>query len=214
MARHKGYNKRKGGQRPNRQRDQRKIFHIICEGVNTEPDYFRAFPLNNAIIKSLGKGEQRIKLVESTIEYIQENEIKDEDNEEVWVIFDIDRKEDDMARVRQQYNSAIDLAKKHNIKCAVSNDSFELWYVLHFLFTDSEHRRDWYNNKLTEVLKVKYSKDKTVSKRMYELLKDKQEIAIKNAKKLNEIHHGKKPCDKNPFTSVYKLVEELNVYKR
>ncbi len=37
-------------------RDIKQSFLIICEGVNTEPDYFNAFRLTSASVKALGKG--------------------------------------------------------------------------------------------------------------------------------------------------------------
>ena len=151
---------------------------------------------------------------ESTIQYIKDNDLDQEEKEEVWVVFDFDINEDELPQIKQEFNAAIELANKHNIKCATSNDSFELWYILHFLFTDMAHRRDWYNKKLSEILKVKYSKDKKVSIQMYNRLKEHQKIAIRNAKKLEKIHKAKIPCDKNPYSSVYNLVEALNEYIR
>jgi len=208
----KGSNKRKSGKRPQRQRNIRKTFHIICEGENTEPDYFNAFELNNAVVKSFGKGEQRKKLVESTVKYIKENRIKIDKTEEVWVVFDFDVIEAYATRIRQDFDNAIALANKHKIKCATSNDCFELWYMLHFLYTDAQHRREWYSKKLSEVLEISYSKDKNMSRKMYQLLQDKQDTAIKNAIKLTTIHVNERPCDKNPHTSVHELVLSLNEY--
>ena len=69
MAKTKGYHKRKGGRRPNRERKRKLIIHIICEGQNTEPDYFKEFPLTNAKVITVGKGEQHTKLVKSAISY-------------------------------------------------------------------------------------------------------------------------------------------------
>lgn len=48
-------------------RDIKQSFLIICEGVNTEPDYFNAFRLTSASVKALGKGLNTIKLVQEAI---------------------------------------------------------------------------------------------------------------------------------------------------
>ena len=37
-------------------REVKQSFLIICEGVNTEPDYFNAFRLTSANIKAVGQG--------------------------------------------------------------------------------------------------------------------------------------------------------------
>lgn len=204
--------RRKGGRRPIRLRNIRKTFHVICEGANTEPDYFNAFPLPNVKVRSFGLGQQRKKLVESAIQYIEREEIKIDNTEEVWVVFDFDIKEDQIAKIRQDFNEAIRLAKANNIKCAISNDCFELWFYLHYQYTDIPNRRDWYYTVLKTQLGLSYNKNKDISTKMYELIKGKQSIAIGNAKKLEKIHKGKLPYEKNPYTSVYVLVEALNEY--
>lgn len=208
----KNHRRRKGGRRPIRQRNIRKTFHIICEGKNTEPDYFDAFPLNNVIVRPTGLGQQHKKLVESTINYIENEKIEIDETEEVWVVFDFDIKEDQRAKVRQDFNEAIRLAVANKIKCAVSNDCFELWYYLHFQYTDAENRREFYYESLGKKLNLSYQKDKKVSTKMYEYLLDKQPIAIKNAENLEKVHKDKLPHEKNPYTSVYVLVEALNEY--
>lgn len=38
-------------------RDIKQSFLIICEGENTEPDYFNAFRLTSASVKAVGKNE-------------------------------------------------------------------------------------------------------------------------------------------------------------
>jgi hypothetical protein len=47
---------------------------------------------------------------------------------------------------------------------------------------------------------------------IYDEIKNKQEIAITNAKKLLDINKGKNPFDSNPSTTVHELVELLNKY--
>ena len=37
-------------------KNPKKSFLIICEGENTEPDYFNAFRLTSATVKAVGKG--------------------------------------------------------------------------------------------------------------------------------------------------------------
>ena len=36
-------------------REVKQTFLIICEGVNTEPDYFNAFRLTSATVKAIGQ---------------------------------------------------------------------------------------------------------------------------------------------------------------
>lgn len=48
-------------------RSPKQSFLIICEGVNTEPDYFNAFRLTSASVKAVGKGLNTIRLVEEAL---------------------------------------------------------------------------------------------------------------------------------------------------
>ena len=42
-------------------------FLIICEGGNTEPDYFNAFRLTSATVKAIGQGKGTLALVQQAI---------------------------------------------------------------------------------------------------------------------------------------------------
>jgi len=57
--------------------------------------------------------------------------------------------------------------------------------------------------------KMEYEKNDAT---IYDEIKNKQEIAITNAKKLLDINKGKNPFDSNPSTTVHELVELLNKY--
>ncbi len=48
------------------------------------------------------------------------------------------------------FDNAINKAIVNNINVAYSNDSFELWYCLHFEFIDQQHRRDTYYTTLSK----------------------------------------------------------------
>ena len=45
-------------------REVKQTFLIICEGVNTEPDYFNAFRLTSANVKAVGQGMGTLSLVQ------------------------------------------------------------------------------------------------------------------------------------------------------
>ena len=48
-------------------KNPKKSFLIICEGENTEPDYFNAFRLSSATVKAVGKGLGTMSLVREAI---------------------------------------------------------------------------------------------------------------------------------------------------
>jgi RloB-like protein len=101
-------------------------FLIVCEGAKTEPNYFRSFRVPRDVIDVHGLGENTIRIVERAIE------LKAEDNyDQVWCVFDRD------SFPAQNFNAALELSRRHGIEVAYSNESFELWYVLHFEFLNS-----------------------------------------------------------------------------
>ncbi|MEF9479150.1 RloB domain-containing protein [Chryseobacterium sp. 1B4] len=98
---------------------------------------------------------------------------------------------------------------------AYSNDSFELWYCLHFEFIDQQHRRETYYNILSEKLDFNYlleGKKQNYCKAIYKQLSSigNQKLAIKRAKKLFLSYEHLPFSKQNPVTLVYKLVELLN----
>ena len=55
-------------------REVKQTFLIICEGVNTEPDYFNAFRLTSVNVKAVGQGMGTLTLVQKAIN-IKEQEM-------------------------------------------------------------------------------------------------------------------------------------------
>lgn len=204
-------------------RPERKRFLIICEGKETEPNYFEAF-------QKIGRDTQTvtIKIIAASVVGItiveRAKKEKDQDGsygeDEVWCVFDRDAKKEN--NNQQNFNEAIRLAIENKLNLAISNDAFELWFLLHYEYYVSEtHRSD-----LKEMLSSKTRLGEKYEKNcedMYEKLKNKQANAIKNAKNLlssydidpeNLDHLTMKERtrihNKNPSTTVYKLVEKLN----
>ena len=192
-------------------REQQVAFHILCEGQNTEPIYFRSFPISN-IAHCKGYGRTSIALVNMAIRYKREQGITKRTKDEVWVVFDYDYNGE--PKQSQDYNNSIEKAISNNINVAISNDSFELWYVLHFENCNAQEGRNWYNNRLTLKLNIKYDKERTIAKEMYELLLENQPLAIQRAQALYERYdlENKAHAEKNPYTTVHQLVQKLNEY--
>ncbi len=196
-------------------RDVKAFFLIVCEGKETEPNYFKSFPKRNKSyvieLKTGGGGISTRKVVEKAVKSRDASPLK---FDRVWAVFDKDSFTDD------NFDKAIDLAQKNQIRCAWSNEAFELWYLLHFSYVQTAmHRNDYtsaleraVNNQLRKKgkrMKFTYTKN---SKTIYDLLNEigDQKQAILWAKQL-ESKNAQLNCSKrNPCTLVYKLVDELN----
>lgn len=180
----------------NTKKTKRKVL-IVCEGARTEPNYFKSFRAQKECI-IVGSGSNTVSVVQHALK-----EMAKEDYSEVWCVFDRD------SFPKQRVHRALQLAQQNNIKCAFSNESFELWYVLHFEYLDTQISRADYCSKLSNHLKTKYEKNNSS---IYSLLLTKQSEAIARAKKLEKtmLFPGACPVAAYPYTNVYKLVEKLN----
>ena len=174
---------------------------IVCEGEKTEPNYFKSFPVSSAEVTILGDGFNTKSLVTYAKKKAQEAKQNKAPYDQVWCVFDKD------PFTKEQFNTAIQMAESYGFKSAYSNEAFELWYVLHFEYLTAGINRKKYIEKLSSILGKKYKKN---SKEMYDILLTKQNDAIKNAKKLLQIHKKLNPADMTPSTTVHLLVEELN----
>ena len=102
-------------------------FLIVCEGENTEPDYFKAFRMTAATIKAVGQGMNTVSLVYKAISIREAEKAKKHSYDQCWVVFDKDDYPDN------DFNQAIQLAKSNGFRVAYSNQAFEYWFLLHAL---------------------------------------------------------------------------------
>jgi hypothetical protein len=197
-----------------------KRFLIVCEGENTEKEYFEAFPvlgkdiIEIEIIGGLSGGKKF--LITEAIKLATKDEYKEY---EVWCVFDFDVKYDNSTQ-KEDFDNAIKMGLSNNFKIAFSNDAFELWFVLHHRFIENKHIRNQYFDMLTDIWELEHSyesmgKKREFCKKHYKKLLPLQERAIRNATKLHEsLNDGRPHHEMNPCTTVYQLVLELNKYIR
>ena len=104
-------------------REVKQTFLIICEGVNTEPDYFNAFRLTSANVKALGQGMGTLALVHKAIHIKEQEKLKGRTYNQNWVVFD----KDDFPE--NDFNSAILLAQQNGFEVAYSNQNSKAWLL-------------------------------------------------------------------------------------
>ena len=178
-------------------KNTKKKILIVCEGARTEPSYFKSFRVHQDC-EIVGAGSNTVSVVKHALKMM-----KKEPYREVWCVFDRD------SFPKTRVKTALQLAAQNKIKTAFSNESFELWYVLHFQYLDTQITRADYCQKLNNLLGQKYEKNDAL---MYKKLLENQRMAIANAKKLEGrvLPAGNCNVDSYPYTTVYKLVERLN----
>lgn len=187
-------------------RDKLPSILIVCEGEKTEPNYFAGFRVPSVNLIVVPAASVHISVVRRALKEYE----KDSDFEEVWCVFDRDKnirnKKD-----AEQFNKALTLAKENGFNVAYSNDAFELWYLLHFIYFDSQILRSDYIKKLQSYLDGGYRKN---DPDIFTKLEDNMDEAIKRAKRLMTEHDGVNPVDADPSTTVFMLVERLKGHIR
>lgn len=191
---------------------QNKRILITCEG-QTEKLYFEAFPVLAMTIRAIDlKGETKLKLVESTKQIVDSSK---GEYEEIWCVFDMDVKRGE--KEFADFDNAIKRAISLGYKVAYSNDSFELWFYLHYQYTDSKNLRTFYYKELGKKFGLNYVNDGkkyNFCLKTYSILgsdsNSSQQNAVDRAKKLYQESKSLPYHQQNPVTLVFELVEELN----
>lgn len=133
-------------------REVKQSFLIVCEGVRTEPDYFKAFRMTAATVKAVGQAMNTTSLVSKAISIRDADQKKKRTYDQCWVVFD---KDDFPAK---DFNEAITLAEKNGFKVAYSNQAFEYWFLLHFNLYKGALHRNSYADMLSRLSGIPYSK--------------------------------------------------------
>lgn len=198
-------------------RDERDKFYIITNGEATEDNYFHLLKAYKSIydVKIEFQNHAPLDLVNYAQRYVQ-------NANQVWCVFDVDSSYEE-----NQLVPAINLAEKSKIKIAYSNVAFEVWLISHFQKCSSPLRADEHRKIINDYLAKKgfkgtYEKsDKEMLKRFFVPF---YTVAVENAKVVYQTYvknhyaqYGNTShfCiwDWNSSTTVFKLVEALNLQK-
>lgn len=210
--------------RPFRPRRYAYFMLIVCEDEKTEPAYFRQFkkefPDETVYLKEIGTGKKPKGIVEQTIlERAALEQVARKEIDEVWVVFDKDD-EGNNATTLANFNFAWKKAKEEKIQIAFSNETFELWLLLHFIEINA--KKPWPRVELYSKLGHAISSFKSHEAFVYNHKKPdanvvinsvkhlgSQQKAIERAEKLIASQSGVPPIKANPITTVHLLVKRL-----
>ena len=176
---------------------------IICEGTKTEPNYFRSLKerveakeANRVQFEIVGAGLNTRGL----FEYAQRKVNNSKDD------FPSDK-----FNVTEELcinNSSDEGVTYHAIW---SNQCIELWFLLHFMYLQSDLHRDEYYPKLTENLGEhgSYAKNR---EDIFDILFPYLDFAIANARKLDKANQEKTPTQSSPGTKVFEIMVKFRPY--
>ena len=200
--------RRRGPPRPRRtpQQQIRQIL-VFVEGERTEDGYFKHWGRQHRseVIVNIHEfnGAAPLSLVERAVaeqkrERYEANHGRGQSHDEIWCVFDVDS--------HPKLPEAIQLAATHNIKVAISNPCFELWFILHYEDQTAHIERHPAQARSKELIKCK----KILTTKALEGLADRYQDAVKRAKALDKKHEDDgSPPRSNPSSEVWKLVERI-----
>ena len=189
-----------------------RTFLIVCEGSNTEVEYFRSIPAPNADIVFKGGCGSKTALVKEALKLRKRPQYE---GRQVWCVYDMDFKGDQVGQ-KEDYNASITMAESKGMKVAYANDAFELWLVLHYKPIEQAFLRFQYYDILSDLWDMNYVEDGKkldFCKKLYDLIANDpradEKQAILRAKALWHEHKHKPYADQNPCTTIFELIEAL-----
>jgi hypothetical protein len=191
-------------------RASRDCLLIVCEGRETEPNYFNALRidlrLSTVDVQIEGEGGTPISVIRKAISVVEKRQkLHNQDGtpiyDQVWCVFDVENPVDNPS-----FPQAVNQAKARNYCLAISNPAFEYWYLLHF----EETNRPFMN--ASEVIRqlCNYMKGYEKCSDCYDQLKSLTSIAIDRADRIHRNHPDSGESEfPNSSTTVYVLVRCL-----
>lgn len=220
-----------------RKKDTRsKVLSVIiaCEDQVSAPTYFKMIVkrlkenkiiTQDSLVIANHKHNTPKGVLDDLIKH-KEDEKKYKDFEHRWIVIDRDApRVNGGGHSTDDFNGALSSAKSKQVKVAYVNDSYEFWYLLHFIPRTTAILRDEILKEVIKKLKEKNPtkfrdldyeniKSEKYTEFIFEELLELQPIAIKNAKNLLESYgESHNPERDNPSTTIHKLVEILNNLK-
>ncbi len=210
--------------RPIRWRFYKHLVLIVCEDETTERLYFETafpnLPENTVYVLPVGTGRDPLGVAEQAIleRAALQLEAKRE-VDEVWLVFDKDDADKEPSK-KVRFEQALQLAASENMQLAFSNESFELWLLLHFaeVAADVPLTRAKVYEQLAEALRPhplfattgynhKESKAVAVLQAVLEL--GNVNLAHHRAETLLAMHGERPLLETNPSTRVHLLLRSL-----
>ena len=194
------------GKRGQHTRKRNPIVLYAAEGDNkTESIYLQNFQGRNRprIIQASGNRTDPVKMMKQLIKESRDMGLSVRDGDRAFCIIDTDTEKEKQSQIDQACKMESDL-----VKVITSSPCFEEWFLCHFRWSTGYHS----STAAVDELKEKcpgYKKNCNI----YPFIKDKQETAIQNAKRLEQFHcdQGRNihSVDSNPSSEMYKVVEHL-----
>ena len=189
-------------------RNKKKPLIVICsEGgkKSSEYYYFSNYKSRDLRIQfSTGNSTDPKGMLDDLLKYIQNEDIKSEDNCRIFLVLDTDLSEKRINEIKKIYDECI----RNNIEIITSAPTFEIWYIMHYRNNKLRFQTSKDVKKELESINGTY----TESMDMFSIIKNKTNKAINNAKNIEEqiIKNNEDLLKSNPHSSIYKILNAIN----
>ncbi|WP_430472692.1 RloB family protein [Thalassospira lucentensis] len=188
-------------------------YYLLCEGANTEPDYFNCLKnvacSNLLEIEIVGGGGVPLTLADKAVDKAvslgltrrkgaKKPRESFEESDKVWAVFDRDE--------HPNFDEAIRRCDGAGVGAAWSDPCFELWLLLHIKEYDRACTHHEAQDDLQKLLEG-YSRGRGKTCDFSEILKNIKIAEGRAERQLNR--RSEEGAEKNPSTNVYKLTREL-----
>lgn len=201
-------------QRAKGKRAQNRRYLIVCEGTKTEPNYLNDLLIDHGISPYIAKiaknnGSSPASIVQHALDLYETDAMSGDHFDKVYCVFDRDSHEtfhDAVARTRDLSNVGKPFFAITSTPC------FEFWLILHFGYSNQPYhaagKKSVGDQAVTRLRsKAGFARYDKGNAGVYEMLKDRIDEAIANAKTLR--NQADKQERSNPYTNVDELIEDL-----
>ena len=191
---------------------QKRPLIVICtegEAKSSEYYYFSHFCTRDLKIKfSTGGNTDPKGMLDDLLKYIQNEDIKPEDNVKIFLVLDTDLNDRKINEIKEIQGKCLE----NKIEIITSAPTFEIWYLLHY----RNNKLKFNNSKdvKKEIGKVNGAYSETMD--MYKIIKNHTDEARIRAKSLEQraISDGEELIKANPHTSVYKILDAIDEFNK
>ena len=186
------------------QRQRKQIILLATEGKNkTETHYFRSLSGSSYIIRfAPGNYTDPVNMVSALKAEFEDQGLETELGDVAYCLID-----SDMDPIKNKQIATADVQAGDKVTVIVSSPCFEVWYLCHYVKSTKQYAS---NKEVIDALKKYVPEYNKGMPGLWDILGDKSEVAIKNAKELEKycIELGLKPHTVAfmPSTEIYKII--------
>ena len=190
---------------------KKKPLIVICtEGgkKSSEYLYFRHFASRDLRIQfSSGNSTDPEGMLEDLINYINNEDIKSEDECKIFLVIDTDLNENRIKKIEE----IIPKCQKYNIEIITSAPTFEIWYLMHYRKNKLKFSTSQDVKKELEKINGIYKENMDMYQSIIEMLEEAKKTALNIDQKI--INDNEDLFRRNPHTSIYKIIVAIEEYK-